>query len=63
MELLARLEAGEHQIDRLFAFSTKSSRDVEDLNGLAHVEDEGLAVAPDGGRLDDQLHRFWTVMK
>ena len=39
------------------------ARHIEDPDGLAHVEHEGLAVAADRGGLDDQLHGFVTVMK
>ena len=60
-ELFAGPCAGENDGDILFSFSAELDevfREVYNLDGLAHVEDEDFAILPHGSGLHDELACF-----
>jgi hypothetical protein len=57
-ELLARAQAGVHDLDLACRTSGQPSGDVRDEHLLPHVEHESLAGSPDHGRLEHQLNRL-----
>ena len=58
VQLLARPQSGVDDLGGAGGLLGQLPGHVGDADRLAHVEDEGLAVAADGGGLDDELHRL-----
>ena len=57
-ELLARAQAGVHDLDLACRTGGQPPGDVSDEHPLPHVEHESLAGSPDHGGLEHQLNRL-----
>jgi hypothetical protein len=58
MELLARAQSGENDLDRLLRLGDHSLGHLGNADWLSHIEHQDLAGSPDRARLDHELDRF-----